>query len=194
MNRSDLLGSRRGSSTDLLGGAARRLAITASIGFALLGTSDQVRSQQINGQLATFIEVVEFVKQEGWLVKLGGFCTQLDLSREGDNCTFKQVSLEEVEGRSDPYGFYVPMLPNSAIPPYVLVIHVRPTVREFFVASSQGVLIKAFYRSKRAGYSSIPNADVEHEFKKDIVYWMKNLDRIKRELVLERKRSGGGPL
>lgn len=176
-------------------GASWPLAIVASIGFALLLTSNQVRSQQTNSALATFIEVVEFVQKEGWLVKLGGFCKQLDLSENNDNCTFKQISLQETEGRSDPYGFYVPMIPNSTIPPYVLVIHVRPTIREFFVASAQGVLIKAFYRSKRAGFSLIPNADVEHEFKKDIAYWMENLVRIKREVELERlKRSSNGPL
>lgn len=81
------------------------------------------------------------------------------------------------------------MLPNFAIPPYVLVIHVRPLFREFFVASSQGLLIKAFYRSKRTGYNPIPNADVEHEFKKDIAYWIENFARIKREVEFERHQE-----
>ncbi|MBX9778526.1 MAG: hypothetical protein K2Y71_29485 [Xanthobacteraceae bacterium] len=174
---------------------AQHLAIATSICFALLGTGSQVRSEQPDRRLGTFIEVVEFVRKEGWVVRLGGFCRQLELSGDGDNCTFKQISLEETEGRSDPYGFYVPVLPNSAIPPYVLVIHVRPTVREFFVASSQGILIKAYYRSKRAQYFLVPNADVEDEFKKDVAYWTENFARIKREVQLERlKRGGSNPL
>ena len=139
------------SSERVLGRAATTsvcFALLGSIYFALLGTSNQARSEQLKGGLTTFIELVEFVQEQGWLVRLGGFCRQLELSGDSDNCTFKQISLQETEGRSDPYGFYVPVLPNSAIPPYVLVIHVRPIVREFFVASSQGVLIKAYYRSK----------------------------------------------
>lgn len=169
-------------------------ALLGSIYFGLLGTSNQARSEQLKGRLTTFIEVVEFVQEQGWLVRLGGFCRQLELSRDSENCIFKQISLEETEGRSDPYGFYVPVLPNSAIPPYVLVIHVRPIVREYFVASSQGVLIKAYYQSKRTQYFLVPNADVEHEFKKDVAYWTENFARIKREVELERlKRSGSNP-
>jgi regulator of sirC expression with transglutaminase-like and TPR domain len=133
-------------------------------------------------------DVVKFVQEQGWQVDHKPLCAEFRLAQHSDSCTFKQVSVQELEGRGDPRAFNVPVSSGAAIP-YVLIFHLGPLVGEFFIASPEGELIKAFIRSKGTGYSQIPNDDVREEFDKDVAYWTDNFARLKQGLEAERSRK-----
>jgi len=137
-----------------------------------------VRIAQIN-ERPSFSDIVQFVQERGWPANLGRMCAEFDLPLVGGQCVFKQISVQEIEGRGDPRGFNIPAHEGASIP-YVLIFHLGPLFGEFFVVSPDGDLIKAFYRSKGAGYSLLPNDEVREEFKVDLGYWLNNFARLKR--------------
>jgi tetratricopeptide (TPR) repeat protein len=132
-------------------------------------------------------DVVRLVQEKGWQVDHKPLCAEFKLAQHPDSCTFKQVSVQELDGRGDPRAFNVPASSGGAIP-YVLIFHLGPLVGEFFIASPEGELLKAFIRSKGTGYSQIPNDDVREEFNKDVAYWTDNFARLKQGLEAERSR------
>lgn len=136
-------------------------------------------SQQSSGS-AELSDIVQLVKIKGWRADLGRICQELFLRPHGQECIFKQISVQEVQGRGDPRGFNVPDGADEA--PYVLVFHLSPLVGEFFIASPQGELLKSFVRTKGRGYEPIPNDAIREEFVADLTYWKDNFERIRAGL------------
>ena len=130
---------------------------------------------------AEIAEIVELVESKGWRADLGRLCAEFALPQPNTQCIFNQVSVQEIESRGDPRGFNVPPRQDGSLP-FVLIFHLGPLVGEFFVASPEGVLIKAFYRSKGRNYEEIPIEDVREEFHRDLEYWMANLNRVRTGL------------
>jgi len=152
------------------------------VGSSVVAAADSTppnRTAQISEPPAAVSDVILFVQERGWQVNLGRICAEFDLPVVAGQCIFKQVSVQEIEGRGDPRGFNIPVH-QSANAPYVLIFHLGPLTGEFFVVSVNGDLIKAFYRAKGTGYSSLPNDDVREEFKADLGYWFNNLARLKQ--------------
>ncbi len=125
-------------------------------------------------------EIVELVKAKGWRANLGRLCQELSLEPLGADCIFKQVSVEEVHGRGDPRGFNVRA--GAGEVSYVLIFHLSPLVGEFFVASPQGELLRAFIRTKGRDYEQVSNDVVHGEFLTDVAYWKNNFTRIRAGL------------
>ena len=136
-----------------------------------------------------FPEVVQYVQQQGWRADLGDMCTKFELPRSGDDCIFRQLSLQDQrEARSDPRGFNVPAVPAiwNTGPHYVVIFHLRPLVGEFFIVSPDGILMRVYLRFKGTDYSRVPNEEVQQEFDKNLAYWTTNLSRLKKGLEAER--------
>lgn len=175
----------RGSIYESLGERAKAvedLKKALSLDSTLTKSTEALRRLSKDGPTtATFSDVVRFVEERGWQVNLGSMCTEFDLGIEARECIFRQVSVQETEGRGDPRGFNVPIHPGSA--QYVLLFHLGPLVGEFFIASRQGELIRAYYRTKGAGYSLISNEEVQETFKAAVAYWTDNFSRLKQGLV-----------
>jgi hypothetical protein len=136
-------------------------------------------SQQSSGS-AELPDIVELVKIKGWRADLGRICHEFSLRPHGQDCIFKQISVQEVQGRGDPRGFNVPAGADEV--PYVLVFHLSPLVGEFFIASPRGELLKSFIRTKGRGYEPISNDAVREEFIADLTYWKDNFERIRAGL------------
>jgi hypothetical protein len=132
-------------------------------------------------------EIVELVKAKGWRANLGRLCQEFSLEPFGTDCIFKQISVEEVQGRGDPRGFNVRAGVGEVT--YVLIFHLGPLVGEFFVASPQGELLRAFIRTKGRDYEQISNAVIHGEFLMDVAYWKDNFTRIRAGL----DRQNGPP-
>lgn len=135
---------------------------------------------------AELSEVLELVRTKGWKADLGQICDEFGLEPLGSDCIFKQISVQEVQGRGDPRGFNVPV--GAGDVSYVLIFHLSPLVGEFFIVSPQGELLKAFIRTKGRGYEKIANDDVRDEFRADLAYWKDNFTRIRTGLD---DQSGG---
>lgn len=129
---------------------------------------------------AELSQIVQLVKEKGWRADLGTICQEFSLEPHRRDCIFKQISVQEVQGRSDPRGFNVP--DGAGDVPYVLVFHLSPLVGEFFIASLQGELLKAFVRTKGRGYEPIHNDAIRDEFFADLTYWKDSFDRIRTGL------------
>jgi hypothetical protein len=165
---------------------ARGLFIAAAAAlFSLVGNSALA---QHNGGPPTFADLVRFVDEQGWRVDFGDLCAELDLPRLDGGCVFKQVSVQEIEGRGDPRGFNVPSQ-GSGRATYVFLFHLGPLIGEFFVVSAEGDLIKAFYRRHGTGYEPLPRTEVLEEFKTDLAYWFANFSRVRQGLEEQRARS-----
>jgi hypothetical protein len=109
-------------------------------------------------------------------------CTKFELPRSGDDCLFRQLSLQDQrEAPSDPRGFNVPAVWNTG-PHYVVIFHLRPLVGEFFIVSPDGILMRAYLRSKGTDYSLVPNEEVQQEFNKNSAYWTTNFSRLKKAI------------
>lgn len=175
----------RGSIYESLGERAKAVADlkkALSLDSTLTKSAEALRRlSKDDPTAATFSDVVRFVEERGWQINLGNMCPEFDLGIEAQECIFKQVSVQETEGRDDPRGFNVPIHPGSA--PYVLLFHLGPLVGEFFIASRQGELIRAYYRTKSTGYSPISNEEVKDTFKAAVAYWTDNFSRLKQGLV-----------
>ena len=130
---------------------------------------------------AEVADVVELVEAKGWRADLGRLCAEFALPQPSAPCTFNQLSVQEIDGRSDPRGFNVPLRQNGSLP-FILIFHLGPLVGEFFVATSDGILTKAFYRSKGRDYEELPIEDVQDEFQRDLQYWTANLSRLRTGL------------
>lgn len=123
---------------------------------------------------------MQLVKAKGWRANLGPICQEFFLEPLGVDCIFKQISVQETQGRSDPRGFNVRAGTDEVS--YLLIFHLGPLVGEFFIASPQGELLKTFIRTKGRGYEPIPNDTVRDEFFADLTYWKDNFDRIRTGL------------
>ena len=123
-------------------------------GLSLASSIEALRLPAKNGSMrVTFSDVVQYVQQHGWRVDLGDMCTKFELPRSGDDCIFRQLSLQDQrEAGSDPRGFNVPAVWNTG-PQYVLIFHLRPLVGEFFIVSPDGILMRAYLRFKGTDYS-----------------------------------------
>jgi hypothetical protein len=133
-------------------------------------------------------DVIKWVQERGWDINHEPLCAELKLVPTSAGCNFKQVSVQELDGRGDPRSFNVPA-GSASVMPYVLVFHLGPLVGEFFVVSPEGQLLTAFVRRKGTGYSQIPNNDVQEEFRKDLAYWIDNFARLTRGLDDVRARK-----
>ena len=129
-----------------------------------------MRSAQSHTPAPTFRDVVQFVSRRGWRVNLDKLCAEFGMPEGRDNCTFRQISIQDATDLGYPRGFNVS---DFAGPKgrYVLIFHLQPLVGEFFLVSSDGALIRAFYRGKGRGYDPLPNEDVRSEFEADLAYW-----------------------
>lgn len=182
----------RGSIYEALGENAKAVADfkrALSLDSSLTSSTEALRRlAQSSPMFASFSDVIHLVQERGWQVDLGNICTELSLAKGAGGCAFKQLSVQEAEGRRDPRGFNVSALAQSAAP-YVVVFHLNPLVGEFFVVSPEGHLISAFLRFKGTGYKHVPNEDVQAEFRKDIAYWTDNFARLKRGLEVQQPRQ-----
>lgn len=133
---------------------------------------------------AELSEIMELVKVKGWRADLGRLCQEFSLEPVGTDCIFKQISVQEVQGRGDPRGFNVRS--DTDEPSYVLIFHLGPLVGEFFVASQQGELLRAFMRTKGRDYEQVSNDVVHDEFLADVAYWKDNFARIRTGLDRQR--------
>jgi hypothetical protein len=156
-------------------------------GLSLASSIEALRRPAKNGSMrVTFSDVVQFVQQQGWRVDLGDMCTKFELPGSGDDCVFRQLSLQDQrEARSDPRGFNVPAVWNTG-PHYVMIFHLRPLVGEFFIVSPDGILMRAYLRFKGTDYSLVPNEEVQQEFNKNFAYWTTNFSRLKKAIEAER--------
>lgn len=132
-------------------------------------------------------EIVELVKAKGWRANLGRLCQAFSLEPLGPDCIFKQISVEETQVRGDPRGFNVRVGVGEVS--YLLIFHLGPLVGEFFVASPQGELLRAFIRTKGRDYEQVANDVVHGEFLTDVAYWKDNFSRIRAGL----DRQSGWP-
>ena len=122
-------------------------------------------------------DVIRIVRLRGWSVNFGALCAEFELEGH-EACQFKQVSLEDDnDGKGYPRGFNVPVVNQSELP-YVLIFHLNPLIGEFFVMSTEGILVRAYYRSKGRGFERIPNEAIQDEFNSDLRYWTENLAKI----------------
>lgn len=135
---------------------------------------------------ADISEVVELVGAKGWKANLGRICSEFGLDIPDHQCVFRQVSMQEIEGKGDPRGFNVPPSGPGGRPDFVVIFHLGPLVGEFFVVSPRGELLKAFYRTKGRGYEELPLDDVREEFERDLQYWLQNLSRLRLGLGAQR--------
>lgn len=156
-----------------------RTVLLASVLALGISSADHARA-------VDFGDVVRTVQEHGWRANLGRICIDLELGRDAEHCTFKQISVRETEGRGDPRGFNVA---ENGPTPLVLVFHLTPLIGEFFVLSPKGELLKAYYRAKGGGYDRLPNDEVSKEFTADLQYWLNNLERVQQQL--RSSRSGG---
>ena len=141
--------------------------------FCMLASLESSNSAELS-------EIVQLVKAKGWRADLEPICQKFSLEPLGTDCIFKQISVQEVQGRSDPRGFNVRAGTREVS--YVLIFHLSPLVGEFFVASPQGELLKTFVRTKGRGYEPISNDAVRNEFLADLTYWKDNFHRIRAGL------------
>ena len=155
--------------------------------LSLASSIEVLRLPAKNGSMrVTFSDVVQYVQQHGWRADLGDMCTKFELPRSGNDCIFRQLSLQDQrEADSDPRGFNVPAVWNTG-PHYVLIFHLRPLVGEFFIVSPDGILVRAYLRFKGTDYSLVPNEEVQQEFDKNFAYWTTNFSRLKKALEAER--------
>lgn len=156
---------RRRCKSDVLRAGAAALCVLAGLG---------------SSNSAELPEIVQMVKANGWRANLGPMCQEFSLEPLAVDCIFKQISVQETQGRSDPRGFNVRA--GTDVVSYVLIFHLIPLVGEFFIASPQGELLKTFIRTKERGYESISNDAVRAEFFADLTYWKDNFDRIRTGL------------
>lgn len=170
----------RGSIYEALGQNAKAIAdfkMALSHDPRLTNSAEAIRRLSGNTvTAASFANVVEFVEKQGRRMDLGQLCVAFGLQREDNQCVFKQVGVQEIEGQDDPHGFNVPAHPRKQ---EVLLFHLGPLVGEFFIVSAQGELIRAYYRTKGRGYSRIPNDEVLDRFKLERSYWIENFDRLR---------------
>lgn len=129
---------------------------------------------------AELSEIVQLVETRGWSADLGRICQEFALEPLGSDCIFKQISVQEEQGRGDPRGINVPARTSEVS--CVLIFHLGPLVGEFFIVSPQGELLKTFIRTKGRGYEQISNDDVRDEFLADLAYWTDNFTRIRAGL------------
>jgi hypothetical protein len=156
-----------------------RLKIAASglIGLAVFGVS-------LGGSRADNLsEIVALVETKGWKADLGSLCSEFKLPLRGQDCIFRQISVQEVEGRGDPRGFNAPRSVVQGQQPLILIFHLGPLVGEFFLSlTPTGELLKAFYRAKGRGYDELPLDEVREEFERDLQYWLQNVSRVRSGL------------
>ena len=168
-----------------LGWLTRRWISRACLLVVLVGPLT-IAADEAPTMRATFSDVVQYVQQQGWRVDLRDMCTKFELPRSGNDCIFRQLSLEDQrEAGSAPRGFNVPAV-SSAGPQYVLIFHLRPLAGEFFIVSPDGILMRAYLRFKGTDYSRVPNEEVQQEFDKNLAYWTTNLSHLKKGLEAER--------
>ena len=164
------------------------LKMALALDPALTSSASLLRRLTQNSTVAaTFADVVQLVQKQGWRANLGDLCEKFDLPNSGKECVFHQISVEETKGQGDPRGLNVPTTSNGD-PQYILIFHLKPLAGEFFVVSTDGLLIKAFVRFKGSDYNQVANEDVSAEFNEDITYWTKNFARLKQGLEAERSK------
>ena len=176
--------NRRGSRLLPCAAAAALLSLVGS-GAAHAEAASRSESQP------AFTAVVKVVIEQGWRVDFGKLCTELALDLPDGSCVFKQVSIQDDKDRGYPRGFNVPLNRDGTVP-FVMIFHLSPLVGEFFIVSAEGQLIKAFYRTKGAGYQPLPNGEVQDEFEADLAYWLANHSRIEQVLEELRAQNPGG--
>jgi len=155
-------------------------------GLSLASSIEPLRLPAKNGSMrVTFSDVAQYVQQHGWRADFGDMCTKFELPRSGDDCIFRQLSLQDQRGvDSDPRGFNVPAVWKAGHQ-YVLIFHLRPLVGEFFIVSPDGLLMRAYLRFKGTDYSLVPNEEVQQEFNKNFAYWTTNFSRLKKAFEAE---------
>lgn len=127
-------------------------------------------------------DVVSLVETSGWKADLGPLCEKFGVTNVSRTCIFQQLSVQEIEGRGDPRGFNVPSTHDGVPRSFVLIFHLGPLVGEFFVATTRGDLIRAFYRAKGRDYEELPVDEVREEYQRDLECWLNNLARIQSGL------------
>lgn len=174
------LGDREKAISDL------KMALKLNPKLAISAASLQ-RLTTNNAASENFPQMVLFVQKQGWEVNLGELCDKFDIPKITERCLFRQVSVEEAEGRTDPRGLNVQTSNiDPGMEPNIVVFHLKPLAGEFFVVSSSGVLLKSFVRFKGSGYQQVANEEVTQEFKEDMAYWQTNSGRIKEGLIAQR--------
>jgi hypothetical protein len=119
-------------------------------------------------------EIGKHVAANGWPVDLKTLCAALEINI-GPRCLFLQIALHNKETTSDDHGFNVPA--DSAAPARLVLYHVTPLTGEFFLATFDGKLLKALYRSRGNAFETMPAKQALSSLRKELEFWHASLGR-----------------
>jgi hypothetical protein len=122
----------------------------------------------------TIPEIIRHVTASGWPVDLKTVCAALGINI-GPRCLFLQIALHKKESTNDDHGFNVPA--DSGAPARIVLYHVTPLTGEFFLATSDGKLLKALYRSRGSAFETMPAEQAVAAYREELQFWQASLGR-----------------
>jgi hypothetical protein len=122
----------------------------------------------------TISAIVGHVRANGWPVDLKALCAALEINI-GPRCLFLQIALHKKESSSNDHGFNVPA--DSGAPARIVLYHVTPLTGEFFLATSDGKLLKALFRSRGNAFETMPADQAVAAYRGELEFWQASLGR-----------------
>jgi hypothetical protein len=160
----------------------RRNLLIAAVLFAAICTSANSQSRYAAPATPemplTIAEIGKHVAANGWPVDLKTLCAALEIDI-GPRCLFLQIALHNKETASDDHGFNVPA--DSAAPAQLVLYHVTPLTGEFFLATFDGALLKAVYRSRGNAFEPMPAEQAVFAYRSELEFWQTSLRRTSAE-------------
>lgn len=127
---------------------------------------------------APLADVIAFVERRGWSVDLAYLCKGLSLTEPADECRFRQVAVHAKIKTLDDHGFNIPTFESP--PLHVVIYHAGPLAGEFFLASTDGTLIRAVFRARGTDFKAMSDERASTAFKNELAFWQSNFAGIER--------------
>ena len=163
--------------------AAGLLSLALLVGARPVASEPSLPRMPVANELVTLIA---FVRTTGWRVDLRTLCEKIGVAELTPACVFKQIAVEEANGRFFPHGVNVPLTDTGEVP-YVLFHHLNPVLGTFLVVSPRAEPIAIYVRSQGTDYQRADADFGKRTFDSEMTFWNANLDRVKALPKLERE-------
>lgn len=112
-------------------------------------------------------------------------CVALNIQHMFNDCHFRQISVRLPSGKPDVLSFNVPDNGDLGVA-LIIVYHTSQDVNEIFVVSMSASLRQAFVAGLDGRFAETDVQSVQNNFKVDMAYWARNLNRVYNDLGLQK--------
>jgi hypothetical protein len=160
----------------------RKFLSTAGLSAVLCASAGAQSSIPTSAAALTIPQIARHVGINGWPVDLKSLCAALGIDI-GPRCLFLQIALHKKESRGDDHGFNVPA--DTGAPAQIVLYHVTPLTGEFFLATSDGRLLKALRRARGSAFEPIPSEQAASGYREELEFWQASLGQPLPKLHLD---------